>query len=253
MPHHKASTTRNKSRQYYITKHQLVKIYFPPPLDVTRRTQRSQNSGEQQSISRASSSWWFISSCSLNPQDPQKTTVYTTIMKWFRRTCKESKITLYYWLHTMIIMQSTGLLNIRFTFSLKTLLFFWPWKPAKQMRWNNPPEKYASKICHENLPDLYATKTRQIYTQEKHATLTRSFACQRTPLPRSESPGKTRPATPSPPPPGNSVNGEGAGGGREPARLAHASWTGTFTFIPFSWMVTYSYMTQHIHILHRAD
>jgi hypothetical protein len=34
----------------------VVKIYFTPPLDVTRRTQRSQNSGEQQSMSRASSS-----------------------------------------------------------------------------------------------------------------------------------------------------------------------------------------------------
>ena len=46
----------------------------------------------------------------------------TTIMNWFRRTCKESKITLYYWLHTMIIMQSTGLLNIHNLIS--SLLYF---------------------------------------------------------------------------------------------------------------------------------
>jgi hypothetical protein len=34
----------------------VVKVHFPPPLDVTLRTQRSQYSAEQQSISRASSS-----------------------------------------------------------------------------------------------------------------------------------------------------------------------------------------------------
>ncbi len=40
----------------------VVKVYFPPPLDVTWRTQRPQYSAEQHVISRASSSWWFISS-----------------------------------------------------------------------------------------------------------------------------------------------------------------------------------------------
>jgi hypothetical protein len=35
---------------------QVAKIGFPPPLDVTRRTQGTQNSGEQQPLNRASSS-----------------------------------------------------------------------------------------------------------------------------------------------------------------------------------------------------
>ena len=35
-----------------------------------------------------------------------------TTINWFRRTCNESKITLYYWLHTMLIMQFTDLLIV---------------------------------------------------------------------------------------------------------------------------------------------
>ncbi len=56
----------------------------------------------------------------------------TISRNWFRRTCKESKITLYYWLHTLIKMQFTGLLSAHissFSFAFpffKTRLFYWP-------------------------------------------------------------------------------------------------------------------------------
>jgi hypothetical protein len=56
----------------------VVKVYFPPPLDVTWRTQRPQNIAEQYVISRASSSWWFISSRNLESTRSTKTTVNTT-------------------------------------------------------------------------------------------------------------------------------------------------------------------------------
>jgi hypothetical protein len=58
----------------------VVKIYFPPPLDVTRRTQRSQNSGEQQSMSRASSSWWFI--ISRNQESTRSTITTVARLLW---------------------------------------------------------------------------------------------------------------------------------------------------------------------------
>ena len=61
-----------------------------------------------------------------------------TTINWFRRTCKESKTTLYYWLYTMFIMQFTDLLIVHsfFSFYLSFLcfeacLFQWLWKPAK--------------------------------------------------------------------------------------------------------------------------
>ncbi len=142
---------------------------------------------------------------------------WTTIMNWFRRTCKESKTTLYYWLYTMIIMQFTGLLNIHICFSFlllyfsfKTRLIYWPWEPAKEMRQNDPPEKPASKIRHESLPDLCATKTRRIYSPEKPATSTRGLLATDPPsplrIPRQD------PARHPSPPPSNSVNGEGGRG-----------------------------------------
>ncbi len=53
----------------------VAKDYFPPPLDVTRRTQGTQNSGEQQSMNRASSSWWFIINRSQESTRSTKTTV----------------------------------------------------------------------------------------------------------------------------------------------------------------------------------
>jgi hypothetical protein len=100
----------------------VAKIGFPPPLDVTRRTQGTQNSGEQQS----KSSFFFViiyyQSQSRIHKIHNNHGCMTT--NWFRRTCKQSKITLYYWPHTMIIMQFTGLLSVHFTSFSFAFLFF---------------------------------------------------------------------------------------------------------------------------------
>ncbi len=99
------------------------------------------------------------------------------------------------------------------------------------MRWNNPPEKPASKIRHENLPDLCATKTRRIYSPENTPLQLEALRAREPPFP-AQNP-QARPGPPSlPSPPATPPTEEGGGGG-DPARLAHASWTGTFTFIPF--------------------
>ncbi len=74
-------------------------IGSPPLLDVTWRTQGTQNSREQQRLGRASFSWCLLSSAVKNPQIHNNHGCMTTI-NWFGRTCNESKITLYYWLHT---------------------------------------------------------------------------------------------------------------------------------------------------------
>ncbi len=149
-----------------------------------------------------------------------------TITNWFKRTCKENITTLYYWLYTMLIMQSTGSRNIH-VLLLFTLLCF-SLKPAWFTGHENPPNKCAKITRQKNPPVKSAVKTCQIYArlypaefirQEKAPLQLAAFACQRTPLPSSESPGKTRPAIPPPPPPSNSANGEGGRGqGTDPAR-----------------------------------
>ncbi len=83
-----------------------------------------------------------------------------------------------------------------------------PWQPAGFIRENNPPNLLARKICHFN--------SRR--------------ACQRSPLPCSRSPRLDPARQPSPPPAAPPT--EPGGGGKEPARPTHASWTCTFTFIP---------------------
>ena len=112
-------------------------IGSPPLLDVIWRTQGTRNSKEQQRLGRDSSSWCLLSFAVKNPQIHNNHGCTTTI-NWFRRTCNESKITLYYWLYTMFIMQFTDLLIIHFFsclcfsfLSFETRLFHWPWKPAK--------------------------------------------------------------------------------------------------------------------------
>jgi hypothetical protein len=104
---------------------------------------------------------------------------------------------------------------------------------------------FLSKIiCRNNLPNPSATPTRGFYLPELGAIP----ACgidlpERTPLPRSESPSKTQPATLPPSPHQLCVTEEGEGGGRL-TRLAYASWTGTFPSISF-------YMFDMIYILTR--
>ena len=135
-------------------------------------------------------------------------------------------------------------------FSLKT-----PWFTGHE----NPPNKCAKITRQKNPPVKSTVKTCQIYVQRQPAEFTRRknpplffrlLLAREPPFP-AQNP-QARPGPPSLPPPAAPSTEQG-GGGRELARPTHASWTGTFTFIPFSWIATYSYMTQHIHILHRVD
>ncbi len=113
----------------------------------------------------------------------------TTTMNLFRRTCKESKITLYYWLYTMIIMQFTGLLSVHFS---SFLCFSFLQKPACFTGYENPPNK-CGKITRRDPP----------------------FPAQNP---------QARPGPPSlPPPPQQLRQRSRGGGGREPARPTHAS------------------------------
>ncbi len=92
------------------------------------------------------------------------------------------------------------------------------------MRQNNPPEKSAMATCWIH-PQLKPTE----FTRRKDPLFNSRLACQRSPLPCSKSPGKTRPGP-----------------------LTHLERVLLLSF-PFSLMVTYPYMTRHMHILHRAD
>ena len=96
----------------------------------------------------------------IRSQDPQIHNNHgcKTTINWFRRTCNESKITLYYWLYTMLIMQFTDLLIIHFFSFLcftflpcKTRLLHWLWKLAKKcariIRQNGPPKYLAMATC----------------------------------------------------------------------------------------------------------
>ncbi len=124
-------------------------------------------------------------------------------MNWFRRTCNESKITSFYWLYTMIIMQSTGLLNTH-NLLLFALLCFSS-KPAWYTGHENPPNKCAEITCQKNPPVKYAVKIARFMHDYNLLNLltgkTRNFnsrllLAREPPLPRSESPGKTWPAIP---------------------------------------------------------
>jgi hypothetical protein len=184
----------------------------------------------------------------------------TTTMNWFRRTCKESKITLYYWPHTMIMMQFTGLLSIHFT----SLIFCFSFlqKPA----WftgheKNPPNKCAKITRQKDPPVKSAMKTCQIYVRLKPAEFTRwknppfqLADCLPENLPSPlRIPRQDLARHPSPPPPRQLRQwSRGEGAGSQPGPPTHPEQVLLLSF-PFSWMATYSYVTQHIHILHRVD
>ncbi len=81
-----------------------------------------------------------------------------TTINWFRRTCNESKITLYYWLYTMSTMQFTDLLIVHFLFfSLKLACF---------INCENPPNKCAKMTRQINAPKYLAVATCQIHPRE---------------------------------------------------------------------------------------
>ncbi len=147
------------------------------------------------------------------------------------------------------MLQVHGIYTIYFSFLY--FAFFWtrliylPWKPAKWMCWNHPPKWPAKIIRRGNLPDLGATLTRGIYSPEIGAISTRGIGLPENPpsplrIPRQD------PAR-HPPPPQHLRMPEEGGGGRRLARLAHASWTGTFTFIPSHEQLHIPYDTTYTH------
>ncbi len=70
-----------------------------------------------------------------------------TTISWFKRTCNESKITLYYWLYTMFMMQFTDSLIVHSFLYFSSPLFVL---------------KFPCSIEHENTLNKCAKMTRQI-------------------------------------------------------------------------------------------
>ena len=118
-----------------------------------------------------------------------------------------------------------------------------PNKCAKMTRQNILPWKPARFTRENNLPNLLARKTSHFNSR---------LACQRSPLPCSKSPGRTRPANPPPPPPAAPPTEHGEGAGSRPGPPTHIEQV-LFLSFPISWTATYSCITRYIHILHRAD
>ncbi len=125
----------------------------------------------------------------------------TITMNWFRRTCKESKTTLYYWLHKW------SLCNLQVYWEYIFLLFFFCLsflqKPAWLTGYENPPNKCAKITRQKNPPVKSAMKTCQIYVWLKPAGKTSHFnsrlACQRTPFPAQNPQAGPGPPSLSPP------------------------------------------------------
>ncbi len=84
----------------------------------------------------------------IRSKDPQIHNNYgcKTTISWFRRTCNESKITLYYWLHTMFTMQFTDLLIVH-SFSFLSLSF-----ACLFLDYENPLSKCAKMTRQINAP-----------------------------------------------------------------------------------------------------
>ena len=149
-------------------------------------------------------------------------------------------------------------LYISFTFSslLNSLLFITCENPpnncAKMTRQINVPKWPAKISCRENLPDWPARIIRRIYMPEKPAISTRGLLARDPPFP-AQNP-QARPGPPSPPPPPQQLHqrSRGRGRGSRPGPPTHLEQVLLLSF-PFSWMVTYLYMTRYIHILYRAD
>jgi hypothetical protein len=117
--------------------------------------------------------------------------------------------------------------------------------------------------CHENLPNKCAEISRQknlswqfagfmfdfnplnLLAKNRRHFNSRLLLAREPPFPAKNS--QARPAPPPFPPPPPTPPMEEGGGGRRLTRLAHASWTGTFTFIPLTWMVTHFYDTTYMH------
>ena len=91
-------------------------------------------------------------------------------------------------------------------------MFFLLW-----IYWMNEPTWPAKLTRQADPPKCLAVETIQIHTRMWHA----KFTSQRSPLPRSRSPGRTQLASLPPPSPHGSVSGAGEGVGSRPGPPTH--------------------------------
>ena len=133
------------------------------------------------------------------------------------------------WLIYNDIMQSTDSLIVHFFF-----FFFFAqqltFSLLVKIRQINVPNWPAKISCREKLPDSSARIIRRIICQ-KNLPFQLAACLPEIPPSLLKIPRQDPARHPSPPPAAPPT--EQGGGGREPARPTHASWTGTFTFIPF--------------------
>ncbi len=162
--------------------------------------------------------------------DPHNHGSKTTIC-WFWWTCNESKqhyITGY--IMTLCNLQIHWYTLFSFlVFSCSTACLF--------IAYENPPNKCAKLTRQINPPKCLAMETCQIHLRVWPA----NFTCQRSPLPRSKSPGRTWLANLLPPPQLRQRSRRGGGGGARsrPGPPMHLEQV----LLLFSWMITYSCKT----------
>ncbi len=147
-------------------------------------------------------------------------------------------------------MQSTDLLIVHFLF-LFLLCSTACVSLLVKTRQINVPKRPAKISCRENLPNSPARITRRIYLPEKPAISTRGLLVRDPPFP-AQNPQAEHGSPTLPPPPHSSANWAGEGAGSRPGPPGYIEQV-LFLSFHISWMATYSYKTQYIHILHRAD
>jgi hypothetical protein len=118
---------------------------------------------------------------------------------------------------------------------------------AKITRWNNPPEKSAMATCWIH-PRLKPAK----FTRRKDPPFQLAACLPEIPPSLLKIPRQDPTRHPSPPPLQLRQRSRGEGAGNRPGPPMHLERVLLLSF-PFSWMVTYPYMTRHIHIPYRAD
>ena len=215
----------------------------------TGERREHENSAEQQKLGRASSSWSIF-------HLQHRSTITTVARPQLAGSvepatrAKQHYITGYIQWHYAVYRFTDCTFLFSFLPLLNSLLFHCLWKPPNKCAQNDPPNKCAKMTRQNILPWRSAGFTRgnnlPNLLARKICHFNSWLACQRSPLPCSKSPGKTRPATLPPPRSG----GEGAGG--RPGPPTHIEQV-LFLSFPISWMATYSCITRYIHILHRAD
>jgi hypothetical protein len=157
-----------------------------------------------------------------------KTLYYLTIysvydVTWYYRSTEYTQFTLLFFASISFLKPTEYLLNLL----------------AMKPRQIEVPEWLAKITCRTQVRLQPADFPCQNQVRFQLAGLT----CQSNPSPPLRTP-RQDPARHSPPSPPPALHNGGGGGGGKLTRLAHASWTGTFPFIPLTWPIYIFYMTQ---------